>query len=995
MSILSIDDLLGVLQKSRLVPDEQFQLAIDTVRSQASAPEGLHKLCELGIITSWQSERLLAGFVTFTVDRYKLMEQIGQGGMGAVFKAEHTVMGRMVALKVLSNARLQNSAAVQRFRREVKAAAALDHPNIITAHDAGEVAGIHYLVMEYVAGADLNAWTKAHGLLPTVWAAEFARQAALGLEHARKLSMVHRDIKPGNILVSWEDFQKQPTVKILDLGLARFIREGEQQTRNDKNSSASGMNLMNDLPPDRTAAPGSTMDENLTQFGQVLGTPDYLAPEQIQRTHDVDIRADIFSLGCTLFKILTGQLPFGGTTVWEKLEARTNPSAPPAVLLRSLRPDAPAGLEAIVARMLARDPDARFQTPGELAVELEPYAWAASLAASRDSGEFDPGEQRFLGIGPGASSPSAPSSMSMIFVRRASEDDSGTRAFLGALAGEAEPTPATMSAPPVAPVRMAAVPLAGVPAAGVPMPSPRPLPQFIKTGHEETVGDAEWAGPRGDNAGPGRPTPNHLMFKGPGESGVLPTVRVSERRSGRSPSELDARREQLLRRRQQMSVMPVLIAGLVAVGVVGFGLWMASQGNSAPPLRPIDTAKAEIKKPATPVVDTGKHAHSRTDDWKNLPQWHPESSHPEKPGEKTGERSTDKKERPRGEESLKPDDEKKEPKETPRAAPEVPAKTPPRTGPATPPRAAWRPQPIDPLLELILEGHTREVTSVAISPDGRTALSGSLDHTVRLWDLATGEELQVFEGHEDGVTVVAYMSGGSRACSASRDMTVRIWDLAKPRQAYLLKGHTAPVTQLSTSGDASASLVTGGEDAVRVWNIASGTNRSTDHLGENLVAVRYTTTGPRAFYGSGTEPLRCYNVVTLEEAFHIRGAPLVNTVAMSRDLRLLAEGQAMGVISILDVKQQGSDALNYRAHEGGVLSVAFTLDSEFVVSGGMDKNVLVHKIDGTQHVTLRGHTGPVTSVFLSRDGSWILSGSHDKTLRLWQFPAVKSPPDTD
>ncbi|HEY1068371.1 MAG TPA: serine/threonine-protein kinase, partial [Pirellulales bacterium] len=262
-------------------------------------------------------------------------------------------LDRLVAIKVLSNAQLTNSRVLPRFMREVQAAARLDHGNIITAHDAGVSEGRYFLVMEYADGRDLNAWIKHYGRLPIAWACEFIRQSALGLQHAHEQGLVHRDIKPANLVVIWKDPEAEPVVKILDLGLARSIRETEREL----------------------AGPGAEWldGDTVTQDGQIVGTPDYLSPEQIRGEH-VDIRSDVFSLGCTLYKLLTGQIPFGGATVFDKLQNRVAENAPPAVSARSLCADVPPELDAVITKMLDRQAEKRFRRPSEVAQALEPFA---------------------------------------------------------------------------------------------------------------------------------------------------------------------------------------------------------------------------------------------------------------------------------------------------------------------------------------------------------------------------------------------------------------------------------------------------------------------------------------------------------------------------------------------------------------------------------------------------------------------------------------------
>jgi len=240
-----------------------------------------------------------------------------------------------VAVKVLPAKALENEDAVKRFYREVEAAARLLHPNIVAAYDAGEHEGLHYLVMEYVDGVDLSELVKEQGPMSIKQAVDYIVQAARGLEYAHRLGVIHRDIKPGNLLLDADG-----TVKILDMGLARF--EGGIGEKD--------------------------LGEDLTSTGQIMGTCDYMAPEQAEDTHAADARADVYSLGCTLYRLIAGGVPYGGDTVMKKLLAHRE--APIPSLLQS-RPDVPEALQSVYERMMAKDPDDRIQTMTELIAELE------------------------------------------------------------------------------------------------------------------------------------------------------------------------------------------------------------------------------------------------------------------------------------------------------------------------------------------------------------------------------------------------------------------------------------------------------------------------------------------------------------------------------------------------------------------------------------------------------------------------------------------------
>lgn len=277
--------------------------------------------------------------------QYELLELLGRGGMGVVYKGLHLRLKRVVAVKILPAAMFQSPRAVARFHREVEAAGALDHPNLIRATDANEAEGIHFLVMDYVEGQDVARVLKAHGILAIPDACEIARQAAQGLQAAHEVGLVHRDIKPSNLMVT-----PRGQVKVLDLGLA----------------------LLQEAPDD------------LTPSRQHMGTPDYMAPEQAESAHDVDIRADIYSLGCTLYKLLTGRAPFAGPEYdsnVKKLLAHARDSIPSVT---ASRPEVPRELAKTLDRMLEKKPERRFGAPAEVAQALAAWCEGSNLPALLD-----------------------------------------------------------------------------------------------------------------------------------------------------------------------------------------------------------------------------------------------------------------------------------------------------------------------------------------------------------------------------------------------------------------------------------------------------------------------------------------------------------------------------------------------------------------------------------------------------------------------------------
>ncbi|MFO0950943.1 MAG: family 16 glycoside hydrolase [Isosphaeraceae bacterium] len=268
---------------------------------------------------------------------YTDIRKLGSGGMGVVYRAHNTLMGRTEVFKVVGRHLLEHTGVLERFLREIRSAARLNHPNIVTAYSASQIGDSLVLTMEYVDGMDLARLVKSKGPLPVRHACYFVYQAALGLQHAFERDTVHRDIKPANLMLARDG--KRSVIKILDFGLAKASREGPRE-------------------------------DDLTGAGQSLGTPSFMAPEQIQDAREADIRADIYSLGCTLYHLLTGAPPFQGKSLFDLYRAH-HESRPER--LDRVRKDVPAALAEVVDRMLAKDPSDRYQTPQEVAWALSPF----------------------------------------------------------------------------------------------------------------------------------------------------------------------------------------------------------------------------------------------------------------------------------------------------------------------------------------------------------------------------------------------------------------------------------------------------------------------------------------------------------------------------------------------------------------------------------------------------------------------------------------------
>jgi serine/threonine protein kinase len=342
------EEYLHLLGKSGLVDPPRLAGYLLTAGClPASASELAEQLAADSVLTRFQASQLLAGkWRGFFLGKYRVLEPIASGGMGRVLLCEHTVLERRVALKVVPMKTGTDSTTLRRFHREGRAVAALDHPNIVRAYDMGHEGTLVYLAMEYVEGESLTGLVNRRGPLPVGLAAECVRQAALGLQHAHDAGWVHRDVKPDNLLLTTTG-----VVKILDLGLARSLQDsGDSLTRN-------------------------------YEANHILGTLDYLSPEQVQRSSEIDGRSDIYSLGATFYFLLTGGPPFQRGVVAQKLLWHLIEDVPP---VRSVRPGVPAEIDAMVQRMLAKDPAQRFQRPDEVAQALAEWASPEDLPTARE-----------------------------------------------------------------------------------------------------------------------------------------------------------------------------------------------------------------------------------------------------------------------------------------------------------------------------------------------------------------------------------------------------------------------------------------------------------------------------------------------------------------------------------------------------------------------------------------------------------------------------------
>jgi serine/threonine protein kinase len=769
----TIEDFLEVVRRSNQVDTARLEAYMASRRQTEGLPGEPQRLAALlvreGLLTNFQAEQFLQGkWRGFAIGGYRILERLGSGGTGTVYLAEHQVMKRRVAIKVLPAPYAAEPGVLERFLREAQAAAALDHPNIVRAYDFRSEGGLHFLVMEYVEGLSLQELLSRQGALSLPQACDYARQAALGLQHAHEAGLVHRDVKPANLLVDVTG-----TVKLLDLGLARYAPEGtESLTRQ--------------------------FDE-----GVVMGTADYLAPEQALNLHAVDSRADVYSLGATLYALLAGEPPFAAGTVTQKLLWHQMREPRP---LRQACPQVPEALERLVARMMVKDPARRFQSLAAVADALEPFC----------TGPVPPGASR-SGILPGRASDSgrrAGSSARLSGVRgphsprgglspdtRVADGGDSTPRVTERRSGRHGPMPMI-----VKPVRRGWLIAVSIGSALAVLVAIIWLSVFLWRLADKATPAVQVA--PGDGKGPGRPVVR--AFQLPERAGELllltghrePVRSVSFSTAG--PFVLSASQDRTLRfwdleRRAAGTVLT--LDGPVRSAVLARDGHRALSGSLDRTVRlwQILAFREERRYQGS---TRGVLAVAFSADEQQVLAG--------------------------GEDGIV---------------------------------RLWETGSGMLLREFVK--HDKPITGVAVDPyrQRRRCLSSSEDGTLRLWNMDNGKEIRRFPGHTGPISCVVFGHDGNQAVSAGHDKTVRLWDVNTGRQLHLFTGHTAPVLAVAVSSDGRRLLSAGVDRAVKLWDLTQrrALGDFPGHTGD-VTSLAFSVNGRHFVSGSADCSVRVWGV---------------------------------------------------------------------------------------------------------------------------------------
>ena len=941
MPLQSVAAFIGALRESRLLDAAQLQeLSDDDVARFPDESLLATDLVRRGWLTNFQANQLLQGRgSTLVLGQYILLDRLGEGGMGEVFKARHQRMKRIVALKIIRNDKVANASVLLRFNREIEAAAQLMHPNIVLAYDAAEDGDTHFFVMEYVRGIDLAKLVRETGPLGVGQACDYIRQAAFGLQHAFERGLIHRDIKPANLLVAqggsdysgpsasaWDTGigpSRNAIVKILDMGLARLRQaiEGEQAT--------------------------------LTQEGMVMGTPDYIAPEQAVDSRMVDIRADIYSLGCTFYYLLTGAAPFPGGSIFEKLYKHRYEDPEP---VEKIRPEVPAEVAAVLRRMMAKEPAKRYQTPGEIAFALQPFAKsedAPRVLPTAAPAEPAPGTEE---VTPPAPIPSGD---------RGVETMRAPAGYFPATLEQAGPSMPTHIGP--------AEPKAEEPT--------NVAPQSVARSGRRPSLNAEFASL----------LPEDVSQTG---SGAGPTARLTK------PAPVAPISPVI--QQTPASRMALILGGVVALlAIGGVVLW------------------AMVFRPSVPEETTRPNAYAGHEETTTAsdPALGKRGEQPQPKSDPEPAKLIVKSEAAKQVEpgSLKSEDARKSdapltkamPVPAAKATEEVLKSKEPSVAEVAPKTAPKKAVPLGAIGQL--GGAQFKLKNAVFTTDGRFLVASSHSDQIRVWDLeGSSAEMAPVRTLNDYPPRCLAISGNGRQvfygtffeqdkqgqADPIRQEVLATWDVQSndtPRRSRNL----GKLVSCVACTDDGLQAITGSEDrTVTLWEFRSD-NPASRLLGRHQTKVQSVALSPdgRAALSGGADTVVQYYDLSSDRAVPklLKGhTNFVTCLAFSHDGRKAASGSRDKTVRVWDLATAQPNSTF--KHEGAVLGVAFSPDGRTVATAGEDRVVKVWDArTGQELQVFSGHTRPVHAVAYSLDGRYLLSVSEDNTVYRWELNEAAAP----
>jgi WD40 repeat protein/serine/threonine protein kinase len=1005
MPIDSPAELVRLIETYRLLEPGQFRQLTQSLLASFAEPRALAQdLVRRGWLSPFQARRLFHDRgQELVLGPYTLMDRLGKGGMGAVYKARHQVFNRLVALKVIDKEYLDNPDAVRRFYREVRAAAQLVHPNIVLAYDADEIDGHQVLCMEYVDGIDLDRLVKDKGPLPIHKACDYVRQTALGLQHAFERDMVHRDIKPSNLLLARVKTAATPDstpvqlVKILDMGLARF---------------------------DRTALPGEISAE-LTHKGAVLGTPDYIAPEQARDAHSADIRSDLYSLGCTFYYLLTGKPPFSGEAGVEILLKHVLDKVTP---ISQLRPEVPAEVAVIIDRLMAKLPEERYQTPAEVVTALDDRIPDGLRGVSASSGEHRalsaPVTTRAQG-----NTCSEFEQDEIVVLDRPEPPNNVTMETLGEVAALQDTSELDKSnrqrellhqrrlrkrittAGAVALVILVGVALGlllreFLPRGTVPPGARSPTLEARAAAALQPL-LAQKDDPQVDQ---GTLRAELVTFR----ETFAGTLQAGEALSllRQLPSPLDKLSPTLAEHLPWYPAELITVLGdprwrhwgpIQALGVSADGRQVASVGAdrlifvreaASGQLRWLLGGHAQALSALAFADDGLTLASGSVDGSVILWDLNTGMERMHLPAHKGVVRSL----------AFAPDG-----RMLATASDDKEAKL-------------W--DLSDGKERFTLSGHTGSVRSVVFSPDGKRLATASVEDNVRLWDTSTGQLSVSLPDAFGRGTSLAFSPDGGTLCLALGSGGIRLWDLSSNQERLLLTGGQGPVgytdngqlvsgnggaglivwdlaenktrltlpaslsgklTMLSCASKAK-SIATGDDQGeVRLWNPADGQALAAPVARWTKGALSFMPDGVSLVAVCPDQSCRCWDGAVGKERVLTPTQPIpVNSLACSPDGRTLALAGGDGLVQLWDLATGKDRAQPLRPAADALECIAYSPDGQLVATGGRDGAVKIwDATNGVLRQTLHSHAGRVWAVTFSPDGKSLASAGEDKIIRLW------------